>query len=100
MADAFLTSCQRLLEPVNPLSRANIVAFRAALAFYRYKRGKGERAQDVSTFFKKKGLADDFDHFLRNGGRAYRKDLEKKWARFESLLTEMAEKPKTKAATA
>jgi hypothetical protein len=67
------------------------VAFRAALVFFRSVRGKGERAADVSTFFKKKGLVPDFERFLGHAGRRFRQKLDRKWNRFDVLLAAVDE---------
>lgn len=71
------------------LFRMNNTVFSAALRFYRLKRGKGARATDVSTFFKRKNLHKEFAKFwnsphnnsrtsfrraLKNTARELRKD--------------------------
>jgi AIPR protein len=86
MMAAFLRACERNLAPLKPLYQANIVSFRAALVFFRRARGKGERAADVSTFFKKKGLVPEFEQFLRRAGKGFRQKLDRKWGRFDALL--------------
>ena len=40
MMSAFLGACERNLAPLKPLYEANIIAFRAALVFFRRARGK------------------------------------------------------------
>jgi hypothetical protein len=69
--ELFRQSCERRRgELVEPLNRAIDSVFRAALAFFRWKRGVGEKAQDVSTFFKRRKLDDDFARYWsssRNG---------------------------------
>ncbi|MGA9804835.1 MAG: hypothetical protein WA383_21305 [Terriglobales bacterium] len=91
MMGAFLRACERNLAPLKPLYEANVVAFRAALVFFRRERGKGERAADVSTFFKKKGLVPEFEQFLRHAGKGFRQKLDRKWGRFDALLVALDE---------
>jgi hypothetical protein len=64
--------------------------FRAALTFYRYKKGPGEKAIDVSTFFKRKSLGPEFETYLRGRGRAFNKTSEKRLNRFEAELRKVA----------
>ena len=101
MMMAFLDACEGNFAPLRPLWETNVTAFRAALAFYRKKRGQGERAIDVSTFFKRKNLVPEFGSYLQNGGRKFRRTLNRRWHRFETLLSVMCEEqPKAKAAVA
>jgi hypothetical protein len=66
-ANAFCHACERKRrDVVGPLNSAVDAVFRAALKFYRAKRGKGEKALDVSTFFMRRKLDHDF---LRYWGR-------------------------------
>ncbi len=51
--------------------------FKDALAFFRKKRGRGEEATDISTFFKRKGLPTEFEKFWQrpsNGLRTQYRD--------------------------
>jgi hypothetical protein len=52
----FVKACEGKLALLNALWEANNAAFRAALGLYRQERGRGERATDVSTFFRQKNL--------------------------------------------
>jgi hypothetical protein len=81
----FLHACEGNLAPLKSLLEANNTAFRAALALYRQERDKGERAADVSTFFKRKAfcqsLNDTWDAEVRtsngrltDGGSASKRD--------------------------
>ncbi len=46
------------------------LAFKGALAFYRARRGAGEKAMDVSSFFQRRGLHKEFAaYWARNGGK-------------------------------
>jgi hypothetical protein len=104
-AELLIEVCEGNLKPLKPLWQANITIFRAALTFYRKKkkRGHGERATDVSSFFKRKGLPLEFERYLKNGGKSFRRSFDRRWAVFEDQLRSMDErhsKPKTSAATA
>jgi hypothetical protein len=71
--EAFRQSCERQRhEVVVPLSRAIDRVFRAALAFYRAKRGKGATALDVSTFFKRKKLDREFARYWTSSRNSHR----------------------------
>src|SRR5207249_3606246 len=50
-------------EELDSFYRACDAAFKAALAFYRARRGRGETAIDVSTFFQRRGLHTEFERF-------------------------------------
>lgn len=100
MMRSFLDACEGNFRPLRPLWEANKTAFQAALAFFRRNRGKGERAADVSTFFKHKGRVPEFERYLQTGGRKLRRTLDRRWKRFETLLIEMDEQPKAKASAA
>ena len=86
LADAFRESSERNVSPIGYLSDAIDTIFRAALSFYRHKKGKGEKAIDVSTFFKRKGLAPNFDAYLRASGREFARTFKKRIKRFENEL--------------
>jgi hypothetical protein len=89
MVMSFVQACERNLPPLRPLWEANNTAFRAALALYRQKRGQGERAADVSTFFKRKGRLPEFELYLKNDGRNFRRTFDRRWRNFEALLAAM-----------
>jgi hypothetical protein len=91
MLTRFLRTCEGNFAPLRPLLEANNTAFRAALAYYRQERGRGERATDVSTFFKRRGLSAELERFLERGGKRFRRTFDRRWERFESLLTAMEE---------
>jgi len=86
-ANAFRNACERNRGDVlNPMIRALDAAFVAALRFYRKKRGTGQRAIDVSTFFQRRRLDKDFAKFWRGSANKSRAAFMKNWARFEKLL--------------
>ncbi len=86
LADAFREASERNDSPIGHLSDAIDTIFRAALSFYRHKKGKGEKAIDVSTFFKRKGLGSNFEAYLRASGREFNKTFKKRIKRFENEL--------------
>ena len=65
-----------------PLVRACHAAYKGVMAFYRDRRGKGETAADVSTFFQRRGLAYDFEKFWPQGPRSSRNTFKKSMERF------------------
>ncbi len=50
-------------------------AFKAVLSFYRAKRGSGEKALDVSTFFQRRGLHTEFERFWNKVPATHRKQF-------------------------
>jgi hypothetical protein len=83
---ALIAAHERNEAPLGHLSDAIERAFVAALKFYRAKRGKGARALDVSSFFRRLGLHDDFSKFWRTGGNTARSGFNRHWKRFEKEL--------------
>lgn len=72
-ADAFRLACKHYKESVvNPLWRLNDAAFTAALRFYRSKRGTGSKAIDVSTFFQRRKLHNEFAKYWRGSANKSR----------------------------
>lgn len=63
--------------------------YRAALTFYRAKRGKGEEAKDVSTFFLLSGLHNDFDRFWISAKNPYRGRVAENIKKFRKALLEV-----------
>jgi hypothetical protein len=98
---SFIHACEKRSDGVVSLQEANGVAFRAALAYFKKTRGKGERAADVSSFFKHKGLPGAFNTFLVGEGARFRQTFDKHWIKFERDLAASDLYPKkSKAATA
>jgi hypothetical protein len=88
---AFRDACERNRgEVLNPLIRAIDAAFVAALRFYRRKRGTGQRAIDVSTFFQRRGLHKEFRRFWRGSANKSRGAFARNWRQFERVLHERA----------
>jgi hypothetical protein len=72
-----------------PFSLAIDAVFHAALRFYRrYRKGKGEKAPDVSTFFKRKGLDKAFAKFWKGSANKARPKFARNWAKFEKEFKE------------
>jgi AIPR protein len=61
-------------------------AFKAALAFYRASRGTGAKALDVSTFFQRRGLHNEFERFWNKVPPKYRKQFKRGLERFTREL--------------
>jgi predicted metalloprotease len=90
-ADCFHQSWFRSWESMQHLISAVDVVFKAALQFYRVRRGKGAKAIDVSSFFKRKNLHVDFESFW-NGSTNQRKGAFKRaWTRYERKFREEVE---------
>jgi len=82
----FRRVCESNGAPLPPLEKSINSAFNAALAFYRQKRGKGATAIDVSSFFRRKGLPDDFLGFWRSHTNNYRNSFKKAWQKFRRVI--------------
>lgn len=73
-------------ETIFYLWKAITEVFRAAIDFYRLNRGKGDKATDISTFFKKKNLHVEFRKFWA-GSKNKHKDKYKRFIeKFEFAL--------------
>jgi hypothetical protein len=70
------------------LVRSSSSVLRAALQMYRKQRGKGAKAIDVSTYFKRAGLHKGLERFWPSRDNNNRKALAKVWARFEGAIEE------------
>jgi len=85
--EAFRLACERRRSNVVvPLGRASDALFRAALAFYRARRGKGETAMDVSSFFKRKKLDHDFARYWSGPANSHRRVFRKQLDKLEAAL--------------
>ena len=79
----FRWACEYKEEKVLiPLNTAIDRAFKAALAFFRANRGKGEKARDVSTFFMRADLDKRFDDFWKTPDNVHMEREEKATERF------------------
>jgi hypothetical protein len=70
------------------LSKACDSCYKAALIFYRLRRGKGARATDVSNFFKQVRLHISFKTFWSGSKNPQRTSFTKAWRRFERELAQ------------
>ena len=70
------------------LWRTSNVTFKAVLQFYRLKRGKGAKAQDVSTFFQRRNLHIEFIKFWRGSLNNHRPTFQKYWTKFEHIISQ------------
>lgn len=73
---------------VHFLWKANTEVFRAALDFYRLYRGKGAKATDVSTFFKKRNQHIEFAKFWTSSKNRHRAKYKRFMEKFETALNE------------
>jgi hypothetical protein len=79
--ETFHEACRRKRRAVVPsLSRAIEAVYRSALAFYRSQRGKGQKALDVSTFFQRKRLHDEFARYWSSSRNTQRQTFRKRMA--------------------
>ncbi|HOU22449.1 MAG TPA: AIPR family protein [Kiritimatiellia bacterium] len=65
--------------------------FKGTSRFYRAKRGTGEKAIDVSTFFKRKGLHKDFERFWTGHSGPHKRQFVKALKIFKERMRETAE---------
>ena len=85
-AQRFRRNCERDTTAITYLLKAISIVFVSALKLYRAKRGKGATAQDVSSFFRRRGLVADLEKFMRGPGKQLRTKFRKEWGRFEKRL--------------
>jgi hypothetical protein len=73
-----------------PLTRACIAAYKGALAFYRARRGKGEKAIDISTFFQRRGLHTELEKFWAHHSGGHRQQFKRALSRFRTEFLKTA----------
>ena len=78
-------------ETLPSLERLCNSAFRGVIKLYRARRGKGEKALDVSTFFQRKGLDRAFERFWAGASGSYRGQFAGALKRFKEAMREIAE---------
>jgi hypothetical protein len=89
-AQRFRSACERSEDKVlRPLQKALDGVFRAALAFYRSERGRGEEAKDVSTFFMLGKLHEKFETFWQSSKNSQAKAVNRRLEEFRSALNNM-----------
>jgi hypothetical protein len=79
----YITKVQTLLH------KSVVSVFRAALQYYRLKRGKGEEAKDVSTFFNIQNHHLAFNKFWGSGKNTHRKEFNTYINQFRKQLSEL-----------
>ena len=79
---AFIEMCERNDRSLGHAVRAADVVSSAALAFYRQRRGKGPRAIDVSRFFARRSLPEQFGTFWKGPANRFRQSFSRVWRRF------------------
>jgi len=67
------------------------LAFKGVIKFYRSRRGTGEKAIDVSTFFQRKGLHRDFANYWNRNGGKYKGQFSKALKAFKDEMREAEE---------
>jgi len=87
--EVFRRQCERW--EFSSLWKSCNAVFKNAIAFYRVRRGKGEKAADVSTFFQRRSLHREFERFWRSTPTQYRSQFKSAWTRFKDELDEFAE---------
>jgi hypothetical protein len=88
-AERLRHACERDdAEVVRPLLRSIEPVYREALRFYREKRGTGQRAIDVSTFFQRRNLHKEFARYWRSSRNRSRGVFQRSWGRFAKALRE------------
>jgi hypothetical protein len=86
-AARFCHICERDLWELSALLAAINHVYRAALRFYRVKRGTGARGIDVSSFFRRRGLLREFEAFWRRAA-IYRVPFVQHYERFQKGFKE------------
>jgi len=87
--EVFRRECERWSLP--ELQNVCNAVFKNVSAFYRARRGKGEKAADVSTFFQRRSLHREFERFWKNTPTKYRGQFKSAWLRFKKELSVSAE---------
>jgi hypothetical protein len=87
-AEIFRQTSEKNVSPIGYLSSAIDKVFVASLKFYRAKRGKGATALDVSTFFHRRNLDEQFENFWSSPKNTARSGYNRYWKRFQGALIE------------
>jgi hypothetical protein len=86
MARRLIEESEANSDSVDRLRGAIEVAFRTVMRFYRARRGKGERAKDVSTFFKRRNVHKELARFWSGSKNSQRALFRKKIVRHLKLI--------------
>src|SRR5579863_7695921 len=86
--EAFVVACERDdIHFIRSLLRAIDVVYQEALRFFRRKCGAGQKAIDVSSFFKRYNLHSEFANFWRESGNKSRTKFQKAaWLKVEKII--------------
>jgi AIPR protein len=91
-AETFVSACEHDdANLMRPLLRAIDLIYREALSFYRSKRGTGQKAIDVSSFFKRHNLHKEFAKHWRGSKNKSRAKFQKAWSNFEKAFGQKVE---------
>ena len=90
-ADCFHQSWFRSWDSMYYFVTATNIVFKAVLQFYRARRGKGAKATDVSTFFKRKNLHVDFESFWQGSTNQRKGPFKRAWTRYEKEFRDEVE---------
>jgi hypothetical protein len=92
-AEALIRACEQDdSHIVGPMLRAIHMVYREALRFYRSKRGSGQTAIDVSSFFKRRNLHKEFATYWRGSSNKSRAKFMRTWSQFEKALRQQLQK--------
>jgi len=89
VASRFTGASERDDVPMYFFVRAASAVYKAALTFYRSKRGKGATALDVSKFFQRMNRHNEFASFWKGPSNRSRRSFNAAWVRFEKELKAM-----------
>ena len=90
-AECYHQAWFRVWDSVQRLIPAVGIVFNAALHFYHTRRGKGAKAIDVSSFFKRKNLHLEFEKFWHGSINKRRGAFHRAWIRYEKVLRQEIE---------
>jgi hypothetical protein len=88
LSQAFLSQAEKTGAAIQYFDRAAELTFKEALRFYRRRRGKGETATDVSSFFRLRNLHGAFARHWRGGANRSRRGFQQNIKRFLRILEE------------
>lgn len=89
-AETFRNASEKNIAPMDDLSMAIAKVFSASRSFYRARRGHGDSALDVSAFFHRRNLDQQFESFWSGQKNNARAGFNKFWKRFHDRLAEEA----------
>jgi hypothetical protein len=90
-AECYHQSWFRIWESSQRLTPVVEIAFNAVLHFYRTRRGKGAKAIDPSTFFKRRNLHIEFGKFWAGPANRRRSAFRRAWTRYQKMFAQEVE---------